>query len=111
MPTKAAAPKAAAPKAVTPKAIPKKTLTKVELSCGFVIEIDENLLDDAELIEDLIAIDEGDQIKGLRVLFSLLGEQKAALYDHLRTPEGRVPFTAVSGILGEIVLSLQSKKN
>ena len=110
MATKAAAPKVT-PKTVAPKAAPKTTLTKIELSNGFVMELDENLLDDAELIEDLIEVDEGNPIKALRVIYKLLSDQKAALYDHLRTPEGRVPFTAISDILGEIIVSLKAKKN
>lgn len=70
---------------------------------GFNFEIDDDIRDDMELLEDLIAIDGGDVQPLPKVLVSILGhKQKEALYDHCRTIKGRVSSTKVMAELKEI---------
>lgn len=85
--------------------------TKIKTKSGFECEIDEKALDDAELLDLLVDIDDGDVMQFPRVVKKLLGnENKKALYDHLRTEDGRVPNEPLSAELGEIFRALKSKK-
>lgn len=83
-------------------------------STGFEFTISEEALTDMELLENLTAIEEGgkDAIAAMPKLFtSLLGkEQKKALYDHVRTEEGRVPIEALTRELGDIFNSFNDNK-
>ena len=70
---------------------------------GFNFEIAEDVRDDMELLEALIAIDNGDLRELPNVLVSLLGkEQKKALYDHCRTEKGRASASRIMAELKEI---------
>lgn len=83
-------------------------------STGFEFTVDEAALSDMELLEGLAALDEGgkEAVSALpKLLASLLGkEQKKALYDHVRTPEGRVPIEALTGELKDIFGALNESK-
>lgn len=65
---------------------------------GFAFEVDENIADNMELVDALAAMESDEDFLAIsRVLKLLLDEkQRRALYDHLRTPDGRVPVKAVS---------------
>ena len=80
---------------------------------GFNFDVDEEIRDDMELLEGLIAIDGGDIQELPKVLVSILGkEQKDALYDHCRTKKGRVSSKQVMTELKEIFeLSGKALKN
>lgn len=59
---------------------------------GFKFEIDEKNLDDMQLLDLLIAADDGDTTALIKATDWMLGkEQKKRLYDHLRTEDGKVP--------------------
>lgn len=64
---------------------------------GFSFSIDEEARDDMELLENIIAIDNGDLRAVPVVVVSLLGEkQKEKLYEHCRDKKtGRVSATKV----------------
>lgn len=86
-------------------------MAKIKTTSGFSIEIDEAVLDDAELLEMLIEIDEENFASFATVLKKLLGEDgKKKLYDHVRNEEGRVPYGALSAELNDIIQGLNSKK-
>ena len=58
---------------------------------GFAFEVDEEVKDDMELLEAIIAIDKGDLNYLPEVIDRLLGsDEKARLYDHCRSEKGRV---------------------
>lgn len=80
-------------------------------SSGFVYVIDEDVNDDMELLEGLIALDSGDMTSLPQCITSLLGaEQKKALYDHCRSEKtGRVSSKKVIAEVGEIIKSVQSE--
>lgn len=74
---------------------------------GFNFEISEEIRDDMELLEQLIAIDKGDLTEAPALVKSLLGEkQKKALYEHCRGENGRVSskqvFAEIKGIFDAI---------
>lgn len=85
-------------------------------SSGFEYEITDDRLNNMELIDALTEFDDtenkGDKaIVISRVCRLMLGkEQKKALYDHLREPEGNVP---IEKVLGEVmsIISNESVKN
>lgn len=70
---------------------------------GFTCEIDPVALDDMELLELIGDVQDGNQLRVPAVIRRMLGdEQKKALYDHVRTQEGRVPTGVVFDMMGEI---------
>ena len=85
---------------------------KITTASGFECEIEDEALNDMELLEALIGLDQGESDKMPFVLNRLLGENKKAMYDHVRTETGRVPVDKVSAELAEIfkVLSPDQKK-
>lgn len=87
-------------------------MLKGKTESGFYFEIDETALDDMEFVEALADLEE-DALKLPKVCNMLLGkEQKAKLYDHLRNEHGKVPASAVSSAIVEIMLVAgESTKN
>ena len=79
---------------------------------GFAIELNEDVLDDAELLDALGGMQDGNVFDMSRLTARLLGKDgRKKLYDHLRTPEGRVPVTKVAAALGELLNSFTAGKN
>lgn len=86
-------------------------MTKIETGSGFVIEVNEAVIDDMELLELVGDVSEGNITQYGKLASKLLGEEgKKALYAHLRNSEGRVPIEAFSNELSEILGGLQTKK-
>ena len=57
-------------------------------------------------------MEDGDVFDMGRLAQRLLGKAgRKKLYDHLRTPEGRVPVAAVATALGELLNSFTAGKN
>lgn len=71
-------------------------------SSGFSFSLDEKVLDDMELVDTLAEMQEGDPLAISAVVRMVLGDQRRALYDHLRTADGRVPASAVSEEIRQI---------
>lgn len=71
-------------------------------TAGFEFELDEKVLDNMELV-DAVAESEENPAAISRVCLLLLGKaQRSRLYDHLRTPDGRVPLKQVTASVVEI---------
>lgn len=80
-------------------------MIKETLKNGFEVEIPDENLDDYELLEDLAALDEGEENTGkiVSAYKRLLGaEQYKALKEHIRGDGGRVSATAMLETLQEI---------
>lgn len=77
-------------------------MKKIKLDCGAEINIDEKDLGNMELLDELVAVDEGDTT-ALTHIFRLImsKEDKKKLYDALRE-EGRVPVAKVVAALKEL---------
>ena len=68
---------------------------------GFEIELSEDALDDAELLDALGGMQDGNVFDMSHLTLRLLGKEgRKKLYDHLRTPDGRVPVAKVADALG-----------
>lgn len=79
---------------------------------GFEFSVDPNVLDNMELLDAVAEIDTN-PLAVSKVINMVLGaEQRKALYDHLRTEDGRVPVKAVSDAITDIFSSCgQQGKN
>lgn len=73
---------------------------KIKLENGFSCTIDDIVLDDMEFV-DLLADAEENPILIGKIVAKLYGENKKALYDHLRTKDGRVPVSLISTVIEE----------
>lgn len=78
---------------------------------GFAFCVDENRINNMEYIE-CVAVVENDLSVLPRMLTLLLGdEQKRALYDHVRTEDGRVPIDAIEKEFYDIMSGNEELKN
>lgn len=78
---------------------------------GFEIELSEDALDDAELLDALGGMQDGNVFDMSHLTLRLLGKEgRKKLYDHLRTPDGRVPVAKVADALGELMNSFTAGK-
>lgn len=85
---------------------------KVELESGYCCELEENVLDNMELLDRLVEVEEGKPAALSAALMLLLGqEQRKALYDHLRTEDGRVPIRDTARAMGEIIRGTRGKNS
>ena len=77
---------------------------------GFEFEISENVGDDMELVDamaDCLGTDNLKKLTGLsKVLTKLLGDNKPALYDHVRAKDGRVPTKALEAEVTEMFTAI-----
>lgn len=79
---------------------------------GFEFQLDENAMNNMELIEGLAAVDQGDITALPKVLVKLLGsETKEALYNHVRSEDGRVPIDLLVEEVKEIFSASKEIKN
>lgn len=84
----------------------------VKTGTGFECDIDEVVLDDMEVLDYLAAIDGQDFTKYPPLLAKLFKpEVKKALYDHIRTPDGRVPYAAFDVEITDIFNGIKGGKN
>lgn len=80
-------------------------------STGFAWQVEEEALDDMELLDALVAWDNGAGEASSTVCLHLLGkQQRAALYDHLRDENGRVKLTAAVAAVNEILAEIRDGK-
>lgn len=81
---------------------------------GFECDIDRERLKNMELVDALADMQDDDVLAVSRVVRLLFTkEEKKRLYDHLRTPDGRVPPDAIGVELNEIfsMLGEEGKKS
>ncbi len=71
-------------------------------STGFEFSIDEKLLDNMELVDAIAEVDEN-PLAISNIITLLLDGQKKALYDHVRTEDGRVPVVAMTNEIMDIL--------
>lgn len=77
---------------------------------GFAFEVADDLADNMELFEALCDLDGGDERAIVPVCRIILGDQKKALYTHLRGDDGRVPVTKVVEEVADIIAALKDGK-
>jgi len=77
---------------------------------GFEFTVAEDITNDMELFEALCDLDNGKLTAAVEVCRRILGDQKKALYDHLRGPDGRVPADKVSEEIVDIMAAVKDGK-
>lgn len=86
-------------------------MLKGKTAAGFEYAIDADALNDIELLEALSEVDTN-PLKLPRVIAAVLGEdQKKAMYEHYRGPNGRVAVDAISTAFVEILSGSNQGKN
>ena len=76
---------------------------------GFEFEVAEDIANNMELFEALCDLDDGDMSKIVPGCRIMLGDQKQALYEHLRT-DGRVPIDKVTEEVADILNAVKNGK-
>lgn len=83
-----------------------------KLKSGFEFHVNDNVFDNMELVETIVEAKDDDPTAAYKLVKMILGtDQKAALYDHLRAEDGRVPVAAVFAAIAEIFESCSEGKN
>ena len=79
-------------------------MKQITLENGFVISVDENVIDNMELVDALAEMKDDDDSLGIsKVARLILGKkQRKALYDAVRTEDGRVPLNEISHAIEEL---------
>lgn len=77
---------------------------------GFEFEVAEDIANDMELFEGLCDLDAGDARALVPVCRIVLGDQKKALYEHLRAIHGRVPVDKASEEVSDILEAVKNGK-
>ena len=105
-------------------------MTEIKLSCGFTAEVDETAIDDAEMLEQLTAMDDGDPTAVIRIMklfgnssvrsirttvgaeqeYFLIDRSGFDRYDLMKGENGRTPAEATFKAVEEIFGQLNSKK-
>lgn len=84
----------------------------VKTTSGFECDVNEAVLDDIEVLDYLAAIEGGEVMKYPHLLSKLFApEVKRALYDHVRTEDGRVPYATFSAEISDIFNAIRGGKN
>ena len=78
---------------------------------GFRCELDEAAMNDMELFDALTGLDAGDMTALPTVVDKIMGQNKKALYDHLRGENGIVPIDRVTVEMRDIILALGGKNS
>ena len=82
-------------------------MVKGETKSGFAYSLDPGVFTDAEFLEDFVAVRDGDELRFFQLIEKMLGKaQKKALYDHVRTEDGRVPIPALTADFTEMIEAL-----
>lgn len=87
-------------------------MIKGKTNSGFEFQLNDNVLDNMELLELMVEVQNGNPAALIPSFRMVLGdEQHKALYDHLRTEDGRVPVKAAAEAFAEIVKTAKQGKN
>lgn len=88
------------------------TIIKGTTSTGFEFEFDKQRVNNMEYLDALAEIKKGNAEAYSEAVSLLLSpEMKKALYDHVRTEDGRVPLEDIDREIDEILSSDEETKN
>lgn len=86
-------------------------MIKGKTESGFEFELHDDVMDNMELVELMVDINtSGNPVAMGNAMTAMLGaKQKKALYDHLRTEDGRVPVSKVSMAFVDVIKAAKEK--
>lgn len=77
-------------------------MKQINLKCGFMCELPDNVMDNMELVDALAEGDENNPLVVSRICRIIYGDEvRKELYEHLRTGDGRVPVASVAEVVKE----------
>ena len=85
-------------------------MKQIKTTSGFEIEIDESKLDDLEFLDLICELDDSNPRAYRKIVRKMLGDGETRLYDHIRTDDGRVPVSALTREILEILNGCGAKK-
>ena len=83
-------------------------MIEIKTNTGFLCQLPEDAVNDMELVE-LMAAEMPEAFRIAKVADHLLGDQKKALYEHVRK-DGRVPVDAVEQEIRDILRGLGNQE-
>lgn len=82
----------------------------IKTATGFECDIDENVMNDMEVVDALADLQNNENPLAYSTFTrKLLGENRKALYDHVRNKKGRVPLDAIGNEIASIITALNEK--
>ena len=75
----------------------------IKTTSGFACQLPKDALDDMELVDIFSGEYPNEAFRNSAIAKHLLGDQKCAMYEHLRQIHGKVPATAVEKELRDIL--------
>lgn len=84
-------------------------MVEIKTESGFICSLPADALDDMELVDIFTGEYPNEAFRNSAIAKHLLGDQKNAMYEHLRQIHGKVPATAVDQELREIIQAFGSK--
>lgn len=85
---------------------------KAKTKSGFECEVNADALNDMEVLDLLCEMQDGNALVMGKLVTKLLGKDgRAALYEHYRKEDGRVPTEDVGNAISEIFNSFAAGKN
>ena len=80
----------------------RQDMKHIELKCGFICDLPDNVMDNMELVDTLAEEDEENPITLSHICKLIYGnDNRKKLYDCLRTEDGRVPITEIATAIKE----------
>lgn len=84
---------------------------RIKTRTGFECDIDQTRMNDMELLDNIVELENGNTLALSRVIGKLFpAVVKVALYDHVRTEDGRVPFDKLSEEIADVFNGLKDGK-
>lgn len=80
-------------------------MVEIKTESGFVCQLSKDAMDDMELVDIFAGEYPNEALRNSDLAKHLLGDQKNALYEHLRKIHGKVPASAVDQELRDIIRS------
>lgn len=84
-------------------------MKEILTSSGLALQMDEDVFNDMEVLEALVAVERGDVSSLPAVISRIFGDDKKRFYDSLRNDKGRVPIDAAMTEIKGIIAALGAK--
>ena len=84
-------------------------MIEIKTESGFTCQLPKDAMDDMELVDILTGEYPNEAFRNAAVAKHLLGDQKPALYEHLRKIHGKVPATAVETEIRDIFMAFGNR--
>lgn len=85
-------------------------MKQIETNSGFSVEVNASAADDLEFLDLICELDDGNPRAYRGILDKLMSkDDQKRLFDHVRTDDGRVPVSAITVELTDIINGIGKK--